>query len=59
MCANSVSPVKFYQKHDEIGKSVRKLNHQPLGKIQEILMGAATGVYRFDSTTLHKKAAIL
>jgi hypothetical protein len=53
ICANSVFPVKFIQKHDEIEISVRKLNHQPLVEIQENLMGAATGVCRFDSDMLH------
>jgi hypothetical protein len=42
ICANSVFPVKYYQKHDEIGISVRKYHHQLKGEIQKILMGAAT-----------------
>ncbi len=52
ICANSVFPVKFHQKYDEIGLSVRKYHHLSLGEIQAILMGTATGVCRFESNTI-------
>ncbi len=47
ICTNSVFPIKYYQKHDEIGISVRKYYRQLKGEIQKILMGAAKGVCRF------------